>query len=61
MAEQLTTKDLQELRSRGLLKETEIAFKEGNFVIAEDLLSKSRRIVNTSGIMLESSRRLLND
>lgn len=61
MAKQLSEKDLQALRTRGLLRESETAFKDGAVIVAEDLVSKVRRILNVSGLMLEANQQLLTD
>lgn len=61
MSKQLSEKDLQELRSRGLIRESETAFKDGSVIIAEDLVSKNRRIVNVSGLILEANKQILTD
>lgn len=61
MAKQLTSNDIRKLRERGLLAESEIAFKEGDLVVAEDLATKSRRVINVTGLILEADRQLLND
>lgn len=58
---QLSEKDLNELRRRGLLANDELAFKEGPVVIAENVLTKQRRIVNVTGLLLESDKVILHD
>lgn len=61
MAKQLSEKDLSELKRKGLLKESETAFKEGTVVVAEDLVTKERRVLNVSGLLLEANRQVLHD
>lgn len=61
MAKQLSEKDLQTLREKGLLHESETAYKDGTVIVAEDVTTRVRRILNVSGLMLEASRQLLND
>ncbi len=61
MAQQLSQKDLKVLRTQGLLSESETAFKEGDTIIAEDLVSKTRRILNTAGLILDANRQVLHD
>lgn len=61
MAKQLSERDLSELRSKGLLRDSETAFKDGSTIVAEDLVSKVRRILNTSGLMLEAHQQILHD
>jgi len=56
---QLSHSDIQKLRRQGLLSEQEIAVKSGDIVLAENVVTKERRVIDTSGLMLESSRRIL--
>ena len=58
---QLTVNDIQLLRTRGLLTESETAFKEGDLLIAENVTTKQRRVLNAIGLILEADRQLLND
>ena len=57
----LSEKDIQVLRSQKLLAEGEIAFKEGNVYVAENLVTKQRRILNVAGLILEADRQILHD
>ena len=57
----LNNKDMQKLQQKGLLLENEIAILEGETVMAENILTKERRIINTSGILLEGTKKLLLD
>ena len=61
MAQQLSQTDLEKLRKKGLLNESETAFKEGGIIVAEDLLTKVRRVVNAGGLILEADRQILHD
>lgn len=61
MAQQLSQKDLKSLRDKGLLTESETAFKEGDMIIVEDLVSKVRRILDTAGLILDANRQILHD
>lgn len=61
MTQQLSFNDVQKLRDKGLLKESEIAFNEEGIIVAEDIITKERRIIQATGLVLESNRRLLND
>lgn len=56
----LSDKDIQILREKHLLAEGEVAFKEGSTYIAENLLTKQRRILNTVGLILEADRQILH-
>ena len=57
----LSVSDIEELRKKGLLNLHEIALLVGDIVIAENVLTKERRVLETSGLLLESNRRLLKD
>ncbi len=61
MERQLPEKDIHTLKQRGLLRESETAFKDGNVIVAEDLLTKTRRIVNVVGLVLEANKQVLHD
>lgn len=61
MAKQLSERDLQTLRERGLLTESETAFKDGSTVVAEDLVTKVRRVLEVVGLILEADRQVLLD
>lgn len=61
MAKQLSEKDLLSLQSSGILRESETAFKDGTIVIAEDLVTKERRVINVAGLMLEANQHILHD
>lgn len=56
----ITDRDLITLRQRGLILAEETAYWEEGKLIAENLLSKSQRIVDPGATaMLESARRVL--
>ena len=56
----LTDRDLVTLRQRGLILAEETAYWQDGNLIAENLLSRSQRILDTGATaMLESSRRVL--
>lgn len=56
---ELTNKDLAALKEKGLLEENEVAYIKGDKVVAENILTKATRIVETKGILLESNKKLL--
>ena len=58
---QLSVNDLQKLRSARLLEDNEIALMVGDVVVAENVVTKTRRVLQTSGLLLESTRRVLRD
>jgi len=58
----LPDKDQQYLRKTGVLKENEVAAKEGDLYVATDVLSGTRRIVTIPQALLENlQRRILRD
>jgi hypothetical protein len=61
MEKTLTEKDLNMLRQKGLLEQDETAMMVGTQVVAENLLTRERRIIETVGLLLESKRTLLMD
>ena len=61
MSQTLSNKDVQTLRQQGLLKETETAVLDGTTIVAEDVVTKLRRILNVKGLILESTRQILCD
>jgi hypothetical protein len=59
MEKSLSDKDTRLLRERGLLLDDELPFLVGGEVIAENILNKNRRRLDTSGLLLESKRAIL--
>ena len=55
----LPEKDLSLLREQNLITEKETAYLSGTQIIAEDLVTRARRIVEVGGLLLESRRVLL--
>jgi len=61
MERQVTGNDLTKLRTSGLIEANEVAIMVGDVVVAENVITKERRILEVSGLMLESNRRVLRD
>ena len=59
MEKQVSESDLNQLRQKGLLKLHEIALIVGDVMIAENLLTKERRILDIGNLLLESTKRIL--
>ena len=59
MEKLVTGNDLTKLRSSGVIAENEIAIVVGDVVVAENVVTKARRVLEVSGLMLESNRRVL--
>jgi|TARA_Y100000034_G_scaffold62304_1_gene75579 hypothetical protein len=51
--------DLKKLRSSGLITQKEVAFVSGDVVIAENVITRERRVLNTGSLLLETTRRIL--
>jgi hypothetical protein len=59
MEQPLSAADIQSLRSRGLLGESETALQSGDLIIAENVVTRERRVLDTHGVIFESNRRVL--
>jgi len=56
----VNTTDLLTLRNKGLIAQEEIAILVGDILIAENVLTKERRVITDGNrVLLETSRRLL--
>ena len=59
----LSDLQLKNLRDKGVINESEVAYQSGDLIVAEDVVTKNRRIINTKIEELveesSSSRRLL--
>jgi hypothetical protein len=51
----LTNEQLTELRSRGLISSSEIAFFAGDLLIAENPVTSTKRVVGESKMLTETS------
>ena len=61
MERPVTGNDLTKLRTSGLITTDEVAIVVGDVVVAENVITKARRILEVSGLILESNRRVLRD
>lgn len=61
MEKPVTGNDLMKLRQSGLLTNNEVALIVGDVVLAENVITKERRVLEVAGLMLESNRRILRD
>ena len=57
----LATNDIKKLREANLLGENETALIVGDLVVAENVISKERRVLEVGKLMLEGARQLLRD
>jgi len=53
----LTNEQLVELRNRGLISTTEVAFIAGDLLIAENPVTSDRRIIGETKLLTETSNR----
>ena len=61
MEKVLAAKDIEKLRSAGLLNESETALIVGDLIVAENVVSKERRVLEIGKLMLEGTRQILRD
>jgi hypothetical protein len=59
MDQQLSSQDIRALRTKGLIGESETAVRSGDLIIAENVITKQRRVLDTQGLILEGTRRVL--
>ena len=59
MSKKLPDNDIARLRESGRVLQCEIAYKEGDLIIAENPATGQKRVVDTVGLVLESSRKVL--
>tara|TARA_R110002051_G_scaffold115028_1_gene188089 strand:+ start:478 stop:669 length:192 start_codon:yes stop_codon:yes gene_type:complete len=55
----LEDSDIKNLREKGILQECEVAIQIGDIVVAENVLTKSRRVLDSNLILSESTRKIL--
>ena len=55
----LSHTDIMKLRETNILNNDEIALLVGDIVVAENVITKQRRTIETSGLLLEANRRIL--
>ena len=61
MEKQVTNNDLTKLRQQGLIENNEVALLVGDVIIAENVITKQRRVLELGTVLLESNRRILRD
>lgn len=58
----LNDHEIRLLRNAGVLSDQEIGLKVGDLIIAENVVSKNRRVLNNiSEVLVESKQQLLKD
>ena len=58
---QLSPNDLKKLRSESIIAENEVALMVGDVIVVENVVTKTRRVLKVSGLLLESTRQLSRD
>ena len=53
----LTNEQLAELRNRGLIGATEVAFIAGDLLVAENPVTSERRVVGESKLLVETTNK----
>ncbi len=59
MEEVLPQDVLRDLRNAGVLSNDEIALKAGDIMIAENVITRQRRIIQGQDVMIESTKKIL--
>ena len=59
MEKVVSGRDLEKLREAGHITSDETAYLVGEQIVAENLITRARRIVQAPGLILESRKRLL--
>tara|TARA_R100000808_G_C2155555_1_gene168695 strand:+ start:38133 stop:38318 length:186 start_codon:yes stop_codon:yes gene_type:complete len=55
----LTSDELIKLRNAGVLQQDEVALRSGDLVVAENVVTKERRVLDTRGLLSEGNKRVL--
>lgn len=59
MEKVVSERDLERLRTSGLITSEETAYIVGDQIVAENLINRARRIIEAPGLILESKKGLL--
>ena len=51
--------EIKNLREKGLIQECEVAIQVGDIIVAENVLTQSRRVLDSNLIISESTRKIL--
>ena len=57
----ISNNDIAMLRDRGLLAKNETAIVEGDLIVAVNVVTQRRRVLQVDGLILECKRTLLRD
>ena len=55
----LSDGDIKNLRTQGVLEDCEVAIQVGDIIVAENVLTKSRRVLDSSLVLSESTKKIL--
>jgi hypothetical protein len=56
---QITNEQIQELRNNKIIEENETVIFEGDLLVATNVLTGEKRIINSDGILRENNKRVL--
>jgi|2_EtaG_2_1085320.scaffolds.fasta_scaffold40189_2 hypothetical protein len=59
MEKTLSENEIKVLREKGLIDSQEIAVRAGDLVLAENVLTRARRVIDGAGSVLKESKRQL--
>ncbi len=59
MEKPVSNNDLEKLRKQGLITQQEVALVAGDVIVAENVVTRERRVLNVGSLLLESNRRVL--
>ena len=59
MQNSLAAEDIKKLRESCLISDNETAMVVGDLVVAENVITKERRVLDTGNLLLESTKRVL--
>mgnify|MGYP001467344496 CR=1 FL=1 len=55
----LSSDELKILRDKGVVTDQETVFRSGDLVVAENVITRTRRILDVQSILSESKKRIL--
>ena len=59
MTEHLEVSQIKTLRDSGAISENEVAFRSGDLIVAENVITRQRRVVENGNKILSETKQLL--
>ena len=59
MNRQISDETMSLLRRQGIISKNEIAYYSGDLIVAENVITKARRVVNEASSVISESKRIL--